>query len=178
MTPPLKGQAIISRLRYSVPSSQPLFPFFRQRPASHHHPHLRQQPAFHQQQHRTMASSSSSSSTSALPSDRRPIVIAGPSGVGKGTLYKLLFERHPGSFALSISHTTRSPRPGEQDGVDYYYVTKDAFKELIVQDKFVERFVFPPSSSFLSLFSSLCSFRIRSTFCMPADIYIYTDTYQ
>lgn len=82
--------------------------------------------------------SSSSSSTSALPSDRRPIVIAGPSGVGKGTLYKLLFERHPGSFALSISHTTRSPRPGEQDGVDYYYVTKDAFKELIAQDKFVE----------------------------------------
>lgn len=170
MTPPLKGQAIISRLRHSVPS-QPLFPFFRQRPAFHHHPHLRQQPAFHQQQHRTMASSSSSSSTSALPSDRRPIVIAGPSGVGKGTLYKLLFERHPGSFALSISHTTRSPRPGEQDGVDYYYVTKDAFKELIAQDKFVERFVFPPSSFlFTFLFSVLFS---HSQYILYACRYIH-----
>ncbi|KAK7754150.1 guanylate kinase [Diatrype stigma] len=81
---------------------------------------------------------SSSSPALGLPSDRRPIVIAGPSGVGKGTLYKLLFERHPGAFALSISHTTRAPRPGEQDGVDYYYVTKEAFQDLRAQDKFVE----------------------------------------
>ncbi|RYP69562.1 hypothetical protein DL771_006077 [Monosporascus sp. 5C6A] len=85
--------------------------------------------------HHTMSSSASSPQ---LPSDRRPIVIAGPSGVGKGTLYKLLFQRHPDAFALSISHTTRSPRPGERDGVDYYYVTKEHFKELVADDKFVE----------------------------------------
>ena len=74
-----------------------------------------------------------------LPPDRRPIVISGPSGVGKGTLYKLLFNRHPDTFTLSVSHTTRSPRPGEQDGVDYYFVTREEFRELITQDKFVER---------------------------------------
>ncbi|KAI9150229.1 Guanylate kinase [Paramyrothecium foliicola] len=74
----------------------------------------------------------------ASPSDRRPIVISGPSGVGKGTLFKMLFERHPDIFTLSISHTTRSPRPGEQHGVDYYYVSKDDFKDLIAQDGFIE----------------------------------------
>jgi guanylate kinase len=74
----------------------------------------------------------------AAPTDRRPIVICGPSGVGKGTLYKLLFDRHPDSFTLSVSHTTRSPRPGEQDGVDYHYVSMDDFESLIAAQGFVE----------------------------------------
>lgn len=76
-----------------------------------------------------------------MPLDRRPLVISGPSGVGKGTLCKLLFDRHPDTFAFSISHTTRSPRPGEQHGVDYYYVTKDEFKDLIAKDAFIEKYV-------------------------------------
>ena len=103
----------------------------------------------------TMAASSTTPTSPDLPSDRRPIVIAGPSGVGKGTLYKALFAKHPGAFALSISHTTRSPRPGEQHGVDYYYVSKDEFKDLIAQDKFVEKYVHPlaPSPSFSRSFS-------------------------
>lgn len=79
----------------------------------------------------------------ASPSDRRPIVISGPSGVGKGTLFKMLFDRHPDTFTLSISHTTRSPRPGEQHGVDYYYVSKDEFRDLIAQDGFIEQYVLP-----------------------------------
>ncbi|KAI0024554.1 guanylate kinase [Xylariomycetidae sp. FL0641] len=74
----------------------------------------------------------------ALPSDRRPVVISGPSGVGKGTLFKALFDRHPGVFTLSVSHTSRKPRPGEQHGVDYHYVTKEQFRELIAQDGFIE----------------------------------------
>ncbi|EFX06565.1 guanylate kinase [Grosmannia clavigera kw1407] len=74
----------------------------------------------------------------APPSDRRPIVISGPSGVGKGTLYNRLFERHPDAFCLSVSHTTRKPRPGEKDGVDYHYVTMEEFEKLIGQDAFVE----------------------------------------
>lgn len=78
------------------------------------------------------------------PTDRRPIIISGPSGVGKGTLFNMLFEKHPDTYTLSISHTTRSPRPGEKHGVNYYYVTKDDFRDLIAQDKFVEKFV-PPS---------------------------------
>lgn len=72
---------------------------------------------------------------------RRPIVVCGPSGVGKGTLIKMLFNKHPETFAFSVSHTSRGPRPGEQDGVDYHYVTKDKFRELIDGDKFVEQYV-------------------------------------
>lgn len=78
------------------------------------------------------------STVSAPPSDRRPIVISGPSGVGKGTLYDLLFTRHPDAFTLSVSHTTRQPRPGEQDGVNYFYVTREDFESLIASDGFVE----------------------------------------
>jgi guanylate kinase len=74
----------------------------------------------------------------ASPSDRRPIVISGPSGVGKGTLFKMLFDRHPDIFTLSISHTTRSPRPGEKHGVDYYYVSKEDFRDLVDKDGFIE----------------------------------------
>lgn len=73
-----------------------------------------------------------------LPPDRRPIVISGPSGVGKGTLYNLLFERHPETFTLSVSHTTRQPRPGEQHGVHYFYVPATDFESLIAADGFVE----------------------------------------
>jgi hypothetical protein len=77
--------------------------------------------------------------TMASPSDRRPLVISGPSGVGKGTLINMLFSRHPDTFTLSVSHTTRNPRNGERDGVEYHFVTKDAFRELIDQDGFVEQ---------------------------------------
>ncbi|RCI14443.1 hypothetical protein L249_6141, partial [Ophiocordyceps polyrhachis-furcata BCC 54312] len=72
------------------------------------------------------------------PSDRRPIVVSGPSGVGKGTLYHLLFDRHPDTFCLSVSHTTRGPRQGEQHGVHYHFVSMDAFEDLIAADGFVE----------------------------------------
>ncbi|KAK5657633.1 hypothetical protein OQA88_2705 [Cercophora sp. LCS_1] len=73
-----------------------------------------------------------------LPPQRTPIVISGPSGVGKGTLYGLLFDRNPDTFVLSVSHTTRSPRPGEQHGVHYHFVTKDDFVDLRGKDGFVE----------------------------------------
>ena len=75
-----------------------------------------------------------------LPPQRKPIVISGPSGVGKGTLYGLLFERNPDTFVLSVSHTTRAPRPGEQNGVHYHYVTKEDFLKLREQGGFVERY--------------------------------------
>jgi guanylate kinase len=55
-------------------------------------------------------------------------VITGPSGVGKGTLIKLLLERVP-DLALSVSATTRQPREGEEDGRDYHFLTEDQFQE-------------------------------------------------
>ncbi|EQL04165.1 guanylate kinase [Ophiocordyceps sinensis CO18] len=72
------------------------------------------------------------------PPDRRPIVISGPSGVGKGTLYNFLFECHPNTFRLSVSHTTRAPRDGERHGHHYWFVSMDEFEGLIAKDGFVE----------------------------------------
>ncbi|GAA93703.1 uncharacterized protein L969DRAFT_53591 [Mixia osmundae IAM 14324] len=68
----------------------------------------------------------------------RPIVISGPSGTGKSTLLKRLFDEYPDTFGFSVSHTTRKPRPGEEDGKAYHFVSRDAFKELIDQNGFVE----------------------------------------
>ncbi|KAF1956152.1 guanylate kinase [Byssothecium circinans] len=72
------------------------------------------------------------------PPDRRPIIISGPSGVGKGTLCQKLFDTHPNTFTLSVSHTTRKSRPGEIEGVTYFFVSPSTFSSLISQDAFVE----------------------------------------
>ena len=61
-------------------------------------------------------------------------VITGPSGVGKGTLCKLLMEREP-SLVLSVSATSRPPRAGEQEGVDYHFHTRDAFVAMTEQER-------------------------------------------
>ena len=64
-------------------------------------------------------------------------VITGPSGVGKGTLIRGLLERIP-ELELSTSATTRKPRPGEHDGVDYYFLTPPQFAERVDAGEFVE----------------------------------------
>jgi len=64
-------------------------------------------------------------------------VITGPSGVGKGTLIRGLLERVPG-LELSVSATTRSPRPGERDGVDYHFLTAEEFDRHVAAGDFVE----------------------------------------
>ncbi|KAI0835825.1 guanylate kinase [Hypoxylon sp. FL0890] len=70
--------------------------------------------------------------------NRWPVVISGPSGVGKGTLVQKLFDAHPGVFASTVSHTTRAPRSGEVEGVSYYFISVPEFERLIAQDAFVE----------------------------------------
>ena len=67
----------------------------------------------------------------------RVFVITGPSGVGKGTLIRLLRERMP-ELELSVSATTRRPRPGETQGVDYWFLTDDEFEQRVVAGDFVE----------------------------------------
>jgi len=64
-------------------------------------------------------------------------VITGPSGVGKGTLIRGLLERLPG-LELSVSATTRAPRPGEHDGVDYHFLTPEEFQARVAAGEFVE----------------------------------------
>ena len=58
------------------------------------------------------------------------VVISGFSGSGKGTLMKALLERYP-NYALSVSCTTRAPRPGEVNGRDYYFVSEEEFRRMI-----------------------------------------------
>ena len=65
------------------------------------------------------------------------ILISGPSGTGKGTVCDLLRQKHP-EISYSISATTRQPRPGEQDGVNYYFYTKEKFREMIDQGHLLE----------------------------------------
>jgi THO complex subunit 1 len=73
-----------------------------------------------------------------FPKDHRPIVISGPSGVGKSTLVKMLLDKHPKALGKKASHTTRSPREGEVNGVHYFFVTKDEFDVMRDGDQFTE----------------------------------------
>ncbi|GAA6020949.1 hypothetical protein JCM11491_001558 [Sporobolomyces phaffii] len=75
---------------------------------------------------------------SAVASAIRPIVICGPSGTGKSTLLKKLFNEYPDKFAFSISHTTRAPRPGEENGVSYHFTSREQFQDLVRRDGFIE----------------------------------------
>lgn len=65
------------------------------------------------------------------------IVVSGPSGTGKGTICKHLLEKEK-DIKLSISATTREPRKGEVDGVNYFFVDKDIFEQQILEDAFLE----------------------------------------
>ena len=66
------------------------------------------------------------------------IVVSGFSGSGKGTLMKELLTRYPDTYALSISATTRSPREGEVDGREYFFVSKDEFEKMVAKGELIE----------------------------------------
>lgn len=66
------------------------------------------------------------------------VVISGFSGAGKGTIMKSLLEQHGDDYALSVSATTRNPRPGEEHGVHYYFVSKDEFETMIANNDLIE----------------------------------------
>jgi len=65
------------------------------------------------------------------------IVISGPAGTGKGTVVGKLLEKNP-NIKLSISKTTRKPRPGEKEGVNYFFVSREQFEEEIKNERFLE----------------------------------------
>ena len=68
----------------------------------------------------------------------RLVVVSGFSGAGKGTLMKALMEQYGNDYALSVSATTRNPRPGERDGIDYFFVTTEKFEQMIEADELIE----------------------------------------
>ncbi|KAF6214812.1 hypothetical protein GE061_009555 [Apolygus lucorum] len=69
---------------------------------------------------------------------KKLLVICGPSGSGKSSLIKRLFEEVPNTFGFSVSHTTRQPRPGEQHGIDYYFSTKENILKGVDNGEFLE----------------------------------------
>jgi guanylate kinase len=77
--------------------------------------------------------------TTTTTSCPRPIVFCGPSGVGKGTLIGMLSKRFDNdAFGFSVSHTTRSPRDGEIDGVHYHFTTIESMEAEIANQQFLE----------------------------------------
>uniref|UniRef100_A0A5F8H4W0 Guanylate kinase n=1 Tax=Monodelphis domestica TaxID=13616 RepID=A0A5F8H4W0_MONDO len=68
----------------------------------------------------------------------RPVVLSGPSGAGKSTLLKKLFQEFGNIFGFSVSHTTRNPRPGEENGKDYHFVTREEMQRDIDAGEFIE----------------------------------------
>ncbi|KAK9921858.1 hypothetical protein M0R45_030354 [Rubus argutus] len=71
-------------------------------------------------------------------SAEKPVVISGPSGVGKGTLISMLMKEYPSMFGFSVSHTTRAPRAMEKDGVHYHFIERSAMEKEIEDGKFLE----------------------------------------
>lgn len=71
-----------------------------------------------------------------------PLVICGPSGAGKSTLLKQILDKYRQHFGFSVSHTTRNPRAGEEDGKAYHFVTKEAMETAIGNGEFIEHAVF------------------------------------
>ena len=65
------------------------------------------------------------------------LVVSGPAGVGKGTVNAALMQKHP-EIRMSVSATTRAPRPGEIDGVHYFFKSEEDFKRMIADDAFLE----------------------------------------
>ena len=81
--------------------------------------------------------SDSQSPTGPAPAPSQLVVISGPGGVGKGTVVRALRNRYP-DLAVSVSATTRPPRPGEVDGVAYWFLSRSAFDELVASGGFLE----------------------------------------
>lgn len=65
------------------------------------------------------------------------LVVSGPSGAGKDTVVKRLMEKHP-EIEISVSATTRAPRPGEAEGADYYFLAKEGFEQKIARGEMLE----------------------------------------
>ena len=64
------------------------------------------------------------------------VILSSPSGAGKTTLVKLISRNK--NYYISVSHTTRTPRSNEFDGIDYFFINKDQFQQLINKNEFLE----------------------------------------
>ena len=95
-----------------------------------------------------------------MPTSRsgRLVIVSGPSGVGKTTVMRRVFQRRPVPLAVSVSATTRPPRPGEADGVDYHFLTEQEFGLRRKRGEFLECFpVFRQGQWYGTLLSEVAS---------------------
>ncbi|KAL3906577.1 MAG: hypothetical protein SGARI_003942 [Bacillariaceae sp.] len=86
----------------------------------------------------TTGQTSSDPTTKSTIMNVDPLVICGPSGVGKGTIIEGLMKRYPGDSQSPVSHTTRQPRPGEENGTHYHFIDMEEMQQQIENGKFVE----------------------------------------
>ena len=77
------------------------------------------------------------------------VVFSGFSGSGKGTIMKELMAKHGDDYALSVSATTRGPRPGEEHGREYFFISEEEFEQMIKADGLLEnaKYVAPPPAT-------------------------------
>jgi guanylate kinase len=73
-----------------------------------------------------------------MSSGQKIVIITAPSGAGKTSITRWLLEQYPANLAFSVSAATRSPRGNETNGVDYYFMSLDAFKQKILHNEFAE----------------------------------------
>lgn len=95
----------------------------------------------------------------------QPLVIAGPSGVGKGTMIKRLMETYPDAFGFSVSHTTRAPRPGEENGVHYHFVPKPEMEEAVKRGEFLEH-AYVHTNMYGTSIKAVASVRSQNRICI------------
>lgn len=94
-----------------------------------------------------------------------PLVLAGPSGVGKGTLVAKLMKSYPHCFGFSVSHTTRAPRPGEENGIHYHFVPKSEFEIAVKRNEFIE-YATVHTSMYGTSIKAVDSVRIQNKICI------------
>jgi len=92
-------------------------------------------------------------------------VVTGPSGAGKGTLIKLLVQRVPG-LEVAVSATTRPQRPGEQDGVDYWFLTDEEFTRRVERDELLEHVTYVSGRRYGTLRSEIARIAGRGNVCV------------
>lgn len=100
----------------------------------------------------------------------QPIVICGPSGSGKSTLLKRLLAENKDKLAFTISHTTRKPRQGEQNGREYYFIDREQFFKMIHRDQFLEHTEFSGNLYGTSLASVQDALRTGKFIILEVDI--------
>ena len=77
-----------------------------------------------------------------ISEETKILVIVGPSGVGKDTLMNKILDKYSGKFRKAVSYTSRKKRPGEREGYNYHYVTKEEFMKLIEENKMIEYYYY------------------------------------